>query len=726
MHTFARKPNGSQQREDAKSTKIGRAPFGQSRDVLSIGQFQRTISNQALHQLLKSQANSLEAGSSGIASTGIVHDFSRKQFHSNTSANAMPKLMVSGPGDVYEQEADRVADEVMRMPDSSLTGAAPNQDGAYDTRERASSALPSLQRTCTECATEEEEILQTKSFENSIQRQMEEEEELLQTKIDTGTIPEIEPEIAARIDSLRGGGKELPAAERGYFEPRFGHDFSRVRVHSDVRTSEVARAVNARAFTVGRDIVFGAGQYVQGTTARRKLLAHELTHTIQQGAAANIQAPGKLSGINASLPVRKASLQRVADKSNMPAISSCDHQDPTPGRPIGTNIMFGQGDQALDDLDETLIEAEYESWNARGRTDRITVHGFASSEGPPGLNWQISCNRALAVKAEFVRLAVPNPLVTTVPNPLVTTIAHGETEEYSATDLPPNRRAVIRFVPTTPLTTAGDCPTTIRENTTLTSGCSNGIVIAADNVILDCAGHTLTGTGGGNGVELTGRTGVRVVNCHVTSFWNGFALRQLPTPGTPRPPRGTPRPGTKSSNNTFTNNTAFRNGADGFDLNDSPNNTFIQNVANDNPDHGFELDFSGENLLVGNTANRNGDGFDVCGIDRPDAAPSPNNTFVNNRADSNRESGFRISSDGNTLRGNTANNSVGVPDRRPGRTGTRRRGDGFRIEGNNNTLSGNSGSGNRDDLDVRNNTSGNTCSGNSFGTTNGQCPPDFP
>ena len=74
----------------------------------------------------------------------------------------------------------------------------------------------------------------------------------------------------------------MSASERAFFEPRFGVDFDDVRVHSDTRAAHVARSVNARAFTLGRDVVFGAGQYAPGLDGGRRLLAHELTHEVQQ------------------------------------------------------------------------------------------------------------------------------------------------------------------------------------------------------------------------------------------------------------------------------------------------------------------------------------------------------------------------------------------------------------------------------------------------------------
>lgn len=84
---------------------------------------------------------------------------------------------------------------------------------------------------------------------------------------------------------LNSPGRPLDSDTRSYMEPRFGHHFDHVRVHTDARAAGSARAVNALAYTVGSDVVFGAGQYAPSTDAGRRLIAHELTHTIQQGAA---------------------------------------------------------------------------------------------------------------------------------------------------------------------------------------------------------------------------------------------------------------------------------------------------------------------------------------------------------------------------------------------------------------------------------------------------------
>ena len=93
------------------------------------------------------------------------------------------------------------------------------------------------------------------------------------------------PPAAPATPALSSVGRPLDDATRSFFTARFGHDFSHVRVHTDAAAAESARAVNALAYTVGRDIVFDAGRYDPASIAGRRLLAHELTHVVQQGGA---------------------------------------------------------------------------------------------------------------------------------------------------------------------------------------------------------------------------------------------------------------------------------------------------------------------------------------------------------------------------------------------------------------------------------------------------------
>jgi outer membrane protein OmpA-like peptidoglycan-associated protein len=123
-----------------------------------------------------------------------------------------------------------------------------------------------------------------KSPRNSflIQRQAEKEEEPLQAKGKEGGTLSLASSVEPSIASLRGTGSPLHDAERAFFEPRFGSDFRDVRVHTDGQAGALAEAVQAKAFTVGRDVFFGTGQYAPGGSESRNLLAHELTHVVQQ------------------------------------------------------------------------------------------------------------------------------------------------------------------------------------------------------------------------------------------------------------------------------------------------------------------------------------------------------------------------------------------------------------------------------------------------------------
>ena len=180
------------------------------------------------------------------------------------------KLQISQPDDAYEQEADRVAEQVMRMPDA----ASPEPV--------IGSTLPQiscLQRKCAQC---EEEEIQRQPME---EEREEEEEGTLQAKEAPGQTPEVTPGVQAQINTLRGGGQPLSEPLRAFFEPRFGHDFSQVRVHTDSQAAESARAVSARAYTVGSNVVFVAEQYVPHSNEGKRLLAHELAHVIQQRQA---------------------------------------------------------------------------------------------------------------------------------------------------------------------------------------------------------------------------------------------------------------------------------------------------------------------------------------------------------------------------------------------------------------------------------------------------------
>jgi hypothetical protein len=150
--------------------------------------------------------------------------------------HAQPKVRVTVPGDAREQESDRIADQVMRTADA---GAATN---------------PSAQRA--EAIPEEG--------------------------------AEVLANVARAISGLRGKGAPMDASTRTFIEGRFGHEFGRVRVQTDGKAANLARRVNAVAFTTGQDVVFGSGQYSPGTRRGKFLIAHELSHVLQQSSATTV------------------------------------------------------------------------------------------------------------------------------------------------------------------------------------------------------------------------------------------------------------------------------------------------------------------------------------------------------------------------------------------------------------------------------------------------------
>jgi peptidoglycan hydrolase-like protein with peptidoglycan-binding domain len=172
------------------------------------------------------------------------------------------KLTINQPGDAFEQEADRVAEKVMRMPDPAANRAPVATSGMGARLQRCScgkSAGTSTQ--CEECKTQAMQLQRSSAASSG-----------------DATAPPIVHEV------LNSPGRPLDAVTRNFMEPRFRADFSNVRVHIDGKAAESATAVDALAYTVGKDIVFGAGSYQPQTDAGCKLLGHELAHSIQQNA----------------------------------------------------------------------------------------------------------------------------------------------------------------------------------------------------------------------------------------------------------------------------------------------------------------------------------------------------------------------------------------------------------------------------------------------------------
>jgi hypothetical protein len=159
------------------------------------------------------------------------------------------KLSINQPNDAYEVEADAMADKVMRMemPSNGL--------------QLKPLPISSVQRKCAHC--EEEKKMQRKEMNGN------------ETTADAG--------LENYVGGLQSGGQALSAEARSFYEPRFGYDFSNVKVHTDSIAAKSAQSINALAYTSRNNIVFNNGQYSPNTDNGKRLLGHELTHVVQQG-----------------------------------------------------------------------------------------------------------------------------------------------------------------------------------------------------------------------------------------------------------------------------------------------------------------------------------------------------------------------------------------------------------------------------------------------------------
>ncbi|MBI3431965.1 MAG: DUF4157 domain-containing protein [Hydrogenophilales bacterium] len=257
------------------------------------------------------------------------------------------KLAVDGPADVYEQEADRVADRVAAMPAHS-----PSHDGA-----------PRIQRLAGAQAGND-----------------------------------MAPSSVGQ--ALEGTGSPLAPALRRDMEQRFDHDFSQVRIHTGHAAERSAADVNALAYTVGRNIVFGAHRFAPGSQDGRRLLAHELTHVVQQSGGGNGRhKPGPEPMKFPAIPSSAIALQRKCGKELQAPEPECKESKQGVG---GWQFLFKVGcDELLPGEDAKIGKLK------PGR--KLNIHGFASQEGGAGFNWALSCHRAnvIAVLAKTRRPDCP-------------------------------------------------------------------------------------------------------------------------------------------------------------------------------------------------------------------------------------------------------------------------------------------------------------------------------
>ena len=379
--------------------------------------FKRAIGDQATLRLLASRTLSLARNGSSCdheqealaeyttarkAPSGISWDFSKSPLFPGDRTNwsqpsLLPtvkpllgaihaKLVVGSVDDPLEREADRIADHVMRMPDPNLS---------------VTSVLPRISCKYAACRQKETQTLHAKS---------------------TGPLGGSRGNPLDPVRQvLRSPGQPLDPTTLAFFEPRFGRDFSKVRVHTDPGAAASAKAVNAQAYTIGSDLVFGAGRYTPRTDTGRQLLAHELAHFLQQRDTAPV-------------------LRRFGDPSQAPAVLSCPIADAI--FPATDFLLFPNNVSELTPGQKSRLNAFAASWHAQGGGVAVRIDGFASEPGDQAYNWQLSCARALAVQTE---LLTPSDAATIgIPQGFLQVFMHGETSEFG--DEAQNRRVTL-FLP---------------------------------------------------------------------------------------------------------------------------------------------------------------------------------------------------------------------------------------------------------------------------------------
>ena len=254
------------------------------------------------------------------------------------TANGAAPLALNQPGDRFEQEADRVAEAVVRGSAPDFRGSISPVGDFAEVGKASRSVLGAYSHPGAPRSP------QPANLNTRYQREpLEEDEEALMAKPLPGTNPtaadndQTPPSATAPIagatrDMVEGGlpsvsslipgsGRPLDPGTRTFMEPHFGHDFSQVRVHTGPEAEQAAASIHARAFTLGRDIVFGAREYDPGSTTGRRLLAHELTHVVQQGEGfqAGIQ---RAPTLDASCNDRKDEIEPAVEEAGELAASA--------------------------------------------------------------------------------------------------------------------------------------------------------------------------------------------------------------------------------------------------------------------------------------------------------------------------------------------------------------------------------------------------------------------
>ena len=297
---------------------------------------------------MKSAAQN-QVASNSASTNGYFFNKNNDRSQRKSQPFFQPKLQINQPGDRYEQEADAMADRVMRMPDSGIG------QGAFE------ASAPTVQRKCAECEKQEQEM------------------QLQRKESDRSSPAYAPPAVHDVLNS--SSGRPMDRSTRSFMESRFGQDFGDVKIHDDQKAAESAGAINAKAYTSGNNIVFNNSQYSPDSNSGKRLLAHELTHVVQQKgkskagvSASDIQRdPGspaggcgvcygapKFAGSAAHLIIQKA-MKALLGKNAVIA----ERLVPSPGD------EYGRLDIAISTGLESILIGEIKPNNDQGKKDGV-------------------------------------------------------------------------------------------------------------------------------------------------------------------------------------------------------------------------------------------------------------------------------------------------------------------------------------------------------------------
>jgi outer membrane protein OmpA-like peptidoglycan-associated protein len=347
---------------------------------------------------------SKSAGPSPCASASLHPILALQQQAGNQAVQSLlrsgliqAKLAIGQPDDPDEREADQVADRIMRSHSGApISSSCSCSDG---------------EEMCEECGQKQQPVV-ARSASNLLQRQSASPQPAPKrnpqpptqtnppSQVVAGAVfSDAAPPIVHEV--LRSSGRPLDVATRNFMEPRFGRNFGGVRVHTDAMASDSAGAVNALAYTAGRNIVFAERQYAPNTLTGRRLLAHELSHVVQQeGGHAKPRAvlenePGESVQTVDDYP--PSVLRRTCGPSAIGTRTGCE---PSTDDPLGDLVRFKVN---CDDFLTAAEEKKAKDFADSMETgERVRVHGFASVDGPAAFNLALSCARAQHARETLV------------------------------------------------------------------------------------------------------------------------------------------------------------------------------------------------------------------------------------------------------------------------------------------------------------------------------------